>query len=483
MRGTAPVSNGAVVVDEAAGDFVDVSFNFTSTGEYGTGSTFWVMQHITSSNPPPAETEAYPWVQVTPTPSDNSSSSFIFKQPRGERRVYYSRRFNEGGTAVVYGTPTPVSENVPLSPVLSTVTESTSGSNTIHTVNLSNLSTLNSNTYTTAVYYRQTTNSSIPAYTDSDNDGNPPTGWVTGNQFTFNTSSNTGTTFYYWALGWATTPGPDGAVISGYLKRTVGVTPGFGVFSQTPNGTYSIDSDSGTSANNGPRALVVTTTGFTNEVDQSIPTDVWQNSDLLWGRPPASAAFGYVFARFGEYDSQNQETVLLSSPKIGNSAQYVIQRLTGDLDVGNMNTTNGSQFGLNITNSQNVEIFDSRKIVKGMEVKQGSPKFTFPGGSFVPVNNVNYYYSPLGTTTSNLIYTAPDDDAFERTYVTLTGGSYTRTTVDNSAANNVQIGAYYFEKTSKKIYFHSRAWFLNQGRIIRIPIQNYVEILIGELLI
>ena len=147
------------------------------------------MQHITSSNPPPNESEAYPWVQVTPTPSDNSSSSFIFKQPRGERRVYYSRRFNEGGTAVVYGTPTPVGENVPLAPVLSTITESTSGSNTIHTVNLSNLSTLTSNTYTTAVYYRQTTSTSIPAYTDSDNDGNPPTGWVTDNQFTFDTSS------------------------------------------------------------------------------------------------------------------------------------------------------------------------------------------------------------------------------------------------------------------------------------------------------
>lgn len=481
MSGTAPVSNGAVVVDEAAGDFVDVSFNFTSTGEYGTGSTFWVMQHITSSNPPPTETEAYPWVQVTPTPSDNSSSSFIFKQPRGERRVYYSRRFNEGGTAVVYGTPTPVSENVPLSPVLSTVTESTSGSNTIHTVNLSNLSTLTSNTYTTAVYYRQTTSTSIPAYTDSDNDGNPPTGWVTDNQFTFDTSSNTGTTFYYWALGWATTPGPDGAVISGYLKRTVGVTPGFGVFAQTPNGTYSIDSDSGISANNGPRALVVTTTGSTSSADESIPTSVWQNSDLLWGRPP-SGNDGYVFAKYGEYVSGT--STIFSSPKIGNSAQYVIQRLTGDLNVATMTTTNGSQFGLNITNSQNVEIFDSRKIVKGMEIKQGSSKNTFPGGSFVPVNNVNYYYSPLGTTTSNLIYTAPSDDAFERTYVTLTGGFYTRTTVDNSLDDNVQIGAYYFEKSSRKIYFHSRVWFYlaNIGRFLKIPIQNYVEILIGELL-
>ena len=79
-----PVSNGVVVTDESAGEFVPVSFGFSTTGSYDADSTFWVMQAPGDSSPgnnagvtggiaAPNETEEYPWILVSDVTQQNQA--------------------------------------------------------------------------------------------------------------------------------------------------------------------------------------------------------------------------------------------------------------------------------------------------------------------------------------------------------------------------------------------------------------------------
>jgi hypothetical protein len=195
----APTSNGAIATESSTSSPISVTLGFSS---YGSGGVFQVMQSTVHSNPPPAGT----WTTVSEAP-------YVFSQSRGTTRYYYSRRYDSstGNTAV--GTPTPVGEQVPTTPVLSSVTDTA----TSHTVVLSN--NPSSDGITTVYYYQSQSSNAMAsdtAWRDQGTDS-PPSGWQTSPTFT---GISTTTTYYYWAMGWTdSNPGPDGAVLSGPISK------------------------------------------------------------------------------------------------------------------------------------------------------------------------------------------------------------------------------------------------------------------------
>ena len=203
---TQPVASGVLVVDETTVGSVTSTFQISNTGA---GGTFWAMQRPTSYNPSINDPN---WVQYSVL--DNSSTSFNFNQTRGTIQYYYSRRYDSGTNTQSVGRTInqsvgqigAVSERVPTTPVISSVTI---GSGT-HNVVLSNNPPADG---ITVVYYYQSTNASAmasqSAWVDSGS-GSVPAGWQSGSNF----SATTGVTYYYWALGWAVGGGDDGATLS-----------------------------------------------------------------------------------------------------------------------------------------------------------------------------------------------------------------------------------------------------------------------------
>ena len=231
---TQPVSSGVLVVDETTVGSVTSTFQISNTGA---GGTFWAMQRPTSYNPSINDPN---WVQYSVT--DNSSTSFNFNQTRGTIQYYYSRRYDSGTNTQSVGRTInqsvgqigAVSERVPTTPVISSVTI---GSGT-HNVVLSNNPPADG---ITVVYYYQSTNASAmasqSAWVDSGS-GSVPAGWQSGSNF----SATTGVTYYYWALGWAVGGGDDGATLSNSVSQlTASATGAVGVVGQSSANDYGLE--------------------------------------------------------------------------------------------------------------------------------------------------------------------------------------------------------------------------------------------------
>lgn len=231
---TQPVASGVLVVDETTVGSVTSTFQISNTGA---GGTFWAMQRPTSYNPAINDPN---WVQYSVT--DNSSTSFNFNQTRGTIQYYYSRRYDSGTNTQSVGRTInqsvgqigAVSERVPTTPVISSVTI---GSGT-HNVVLSNNPPADG---ITVVYYYQSTNASAmasqSAWVDSGS-GSVPAGWQSGSNF----SATTGVTYYYWALGWAVGGGDDGATLSNSVSQlTASATSAVGVVGQSSANDYGLE--------------------------------------------------------------------------------------------------------------------------------------------------------------------------------------------------------------------------------------------------
>jgi|TARA_R110000744_G_scaffold4343_3_gene15702 hypothetical protein len=174
--------------------------------------------------------------------TDNSSTSFNFNQTRGTIQYYYTRRYDSGTNTQSVGRTInqsvgqigAVSERVPTTPVISSVTI---GSGT-HNVVLSNNPPADG---ITVVYYYQSTNASAmasqSAWVDSGS-GSVPAGWQSGSNF----SATTGVTYYYWALGWAVGGGDDGATLSNSVSQlTASATSAVGVVGQSSANDYGLE--------------------------------------------------------------------------------------------------------------------------------------------------------------------------------------------------------------------------------------------------
>ena len=231
---TQPVASGVLVVDETTVGSVTSTFQISNTGA---GGTFWAMQRPTSYNPAINDPN---WVQYSVT--DNSSTSFNFNQTRGTIQYYYTRRYDSGTNTQSVGRTInqsvgqigAVSERVPTTPVISSVTI---GSGT-HNVVLSNNPPADG---ITVVYYYQSTNASAmasqSAWVDSGS-GSVPAGWQSGSNF----SATTGVTYYYWALGWAVGGGDDGATLSNSVSQlTASATSAVGVVGQSSANDYGLE--------------------------------------------------------------------------------------------------------------------------------------------------------------------------------------------------------------------------------------------------
>lgn len=213
-----PISNGATVSDETPSGSVTVSFNLSSTGS---GGVLQVMQRPTSYNPSINDVN---WGSAQSV-ADNSAASFYFTQARGTVMYYYSRRYDSSTPSQAVGRTVnqsagavgAVAERIPTTPSIASITDNT----TSHTVVLGNNPAADG---FTSVYYYQSTNpnamNSTSAWRDQGTD-NPPTGWTTSSTFTSPTAS---TTYYYWALGWAESGGPDMATLTGPASRTTAAT-------------------------------------------------------------------------------------------------------------------------------------------------------------------------------------------------------------------------------------------------------------------
>mgnify|MGYP006076433795 FL=1 len=231
---TQPVASGVLVVDETTVGSVTSTFQISNTGA---GGTFWAMQRPTSYNPAINDPN---WVQYSVT--DNSSTSFNFNQTRGTIQYYYTRRYDSGTNTQSVGRTInqsvgqigAVSERVPTTPVISSVTI---GSGT-HNVVLSNNPPADG---ITVVYYYQSTNASAmasqSAWVDSGS-GSVPAGWQSGSNF----SATTGVTYYYWALGWAVGGGDDGATLSNSVSQlTASASGAVGVVGQSSANDYGLE--------------------------------------------------------------------------------------------------------------------------------------------------------------------------------------------------------------------------------------------------
>ena len=231
---TQPVASGVLVVDETTVGSVTSTFQISNTGA---GGTFWAMQRPTSYNPSINDPN---WVQYSV--ADNSSTSFNFNQTRGTIQYYYTRRYDSGTNTQSVGRTInqsvgqigAVSERVPTTPVISSVTI---GSGT-HNVVLSNNPPADG---ITVVYYYQSTNASAmasqSAWVDSGS-GSVPAGWQSGSNF----SATTGVTYYYWALGWAVGGGDDGATLSNSVSQlTASATGAVGVVGQSSANDYGLE--------------------------------------------------------------------------------------------------------------------------------------------------------------------------------------------------------------------------------------------------
>ena len=231
---TQPVSSGALVVDETTVGSVTTSFLLSNTGA---GGTFWAMQRPTSYGPAINDPN---WVQYSV--ADNSSTSINFNQTRGTIQYYYSRRYDSGTNTQSVGRTInqsvgqvgAVSERVPTTPVISSVTI---GSGT-HNVVLSNNPPADG---ITVVYYYQSTNASAmasqSAWVDSGS-GSVPAGWQSGSNF----SATAGVTYYYWALGWAVGGGDDGATLSNSVSQlTASASGAVGVVGQSSANDYGLE--------------------------------------------------------------------------------------------------------------------------------------------------------------------------------------------------------------------------------------------------
>ena len=231
---TQPVASGVLVVDETTVGSVTSTFQISNTGA---GGTFWAMQRPTSYNPAINDPN---WVQYSVT--NNSSTSFNFNQTRGTIQYYYSRRYDSGTNTQSVGRTInqsvgqigAVSERVPTTPVISSVTI---GSGT-HNVVLSNNPPADG---ITVVYYYQSTNASAmasqSAWVDSGS-GSVPAGWQSGSNF----SATTGVTYYYWALGWAVGGGDDGATLSNSVSQlTASASGAVGVVGQSSANDYGLE--------------------------------------------------------------------------------------------------------------------------------------------------------------------------------------------------------------------------------------------------
>jgi hypothetical protein len=175
--------------------------------------------------------------------TNNSSTSFNFNQTRGTIQYYYTRRYDSGTNTQSVGRTInqsvgqigAVSERVPTTPVISSVTI---GSGT-HNVVLSNNPPADG---ITVVYYYQSTNASAmasqSAWVDSGS-GSVPAGWQSGSNF----SATTGVTYYYWALGWAVGGGDDGATLSNSVSQLTAsaVGGGLGVVGQSSANDYGLE--------------------------------------------------------------------------------------------------------------------------------------------------------------------------------------------------------------------------------------------------
>jgi hypothetical protein len=132
---------------------------------------------------------------------------------------------------------------------------------------------------------------------------------------------------------------------------------------------------------------------------------------------------------------------------------------------------NGESYGLQVNNSAGtpVQILDSRKVQKGIDILRGVEAFALTGGDYSTASSYQ---------TGSCVWDGSSQSAteFANTYVTVESSYYS-----SSAGYDTVIGAYYFNHTIRKIYHVGYVRATNQAYGGGTVYKNMGDILVGEL--
>ena len=136
---------------------------------------------------------------------------------------------------------------------------------------------------------------------------------------------------------------------------------------------------------------------------------------------------------------------------------------------------NGESYGLQVNNSAGtpVQILDSRKVQKGIDILRGIERATLTGGDYATTS----FYQ-----TNSCVWDGSSQSAaeFANTYVSVASSYYAESVYADGSIETTVVDAYYFNHTNKKIY---HVGYVDSGSAYSVgqPYKNFGDILVGEL--
>ena len=241
----------------------------------------------------------------------------------------------------------------------------------------------------------------------------------------------------------------------------------FQIDSETTSTKYLATKQNATTATNGTTGFIEMQSGH---FDQS-------KGDIVFARPSTVS---------GTFSSDFEH----NPPRFNTPASYVVLRPSTDATHTNVN---GTDYGIQVKNTAQQVIYDSRQSVSGMDIQKIYLHSTLVGGDQpLTFNWINNAQSPPvldagatigGVAYNKLIYTGNATD-WSKTYVSVNGGrhegSIASGTSSLSSNNSYMFNGFYYDTANYKIYF--QAFMRYTGTLIgEIGFTNFGAIMVGIL--
>ena len=140
------------------------------------------------------------------------------------------------------------------------------------------------------------------------------------------------------------------------------------------------------------------------------------------------------------------------------------------------NNVNGTGYGLQVYNSSDQLMFDSRKVNQGLEIHKIHDQEAFPGGKWSEMSSSD--------KTANLVWDGSSQTAaaWRNTYVSIMGSHYYYSFYSALSYTHIALNSFYFDNSAQKIYFQGFLKLVETAAGINIDqdIKNAGTILVGE---
>ena len=154
------------------------------------------------------------------------------------------------------------------------------------------------------------------------------------------------------------------------------------------------------------------------------------------------------------------------------AVKYVLLHRVGTLT----NNVNGTGYGLQVYNSSDQLMFDSRKVNQGLEIHKIHDQEAFPGGKWSEMSSSD--------KTANLVWDGSSQTAaaWRNTYVSIMGSHYYYSFYSALSYTHIALNSFYFDNSAQKIYFQGFLKLVETAAGINIDqdIKNAGTILVGE---